>query len=76
MDWKGDMDEHSQWADVMDRGRMVWELLVRPSRSMQQKCGGQEDMCMLEVGVGKMKLGRRLLGANNTVAGMAVQGNL
>ena len=28
----------------IDRARMVWELLVRPEWSMQQKCGGQVDV--------------------------------
>ena len=32
MDWKGDMDEQSEWVVEIDRGGMVCELLERPSR--------------------------------------------
>ena len=39
---------------------------------MQQKCGGQEKKLELS----QMKMGRRLSRARNTVAGVAVQGDL
>ena len=56
----------------VDRGWMVWKLRVRPIGSTQ-KCDGQED----EVHVGSLsRMGRKLLGARNTVAGVAEQGDL
>ena len=60
----------------VDRRRMVWELIRRPSVSMQQKCGGQEGIVCTGAGVGTDERGRRLLEASNTVAGVVVQGDL
>ena len=42
--------------------------------SMQQKCGGLSACRKLESA--QMKMGRRLLGANNRVAGVVVQRDL
>ena len=60
VDWKGDMDEQSEWADG---GRMVWELLVRPSMEYAAEVwwtGGSSACRKLELS--QMKMGRRLLG--------------
>ena len=73
MDWKGDMDEHREGQVEVDRGRMVWELLARPSMEYAAEVwwtGGGSACRKLESS--QMKMGRRLLGANNTVAGVAV----
>ena len=44
--------------------------------SMQQKRGGQEDVMCRKPELAQMRVGRRLLGESNTVAGEAVQGDL
>ncbi len=62
---------------VVDRGRIVWVLLARLSMEYAAEvwltrghsaCGKLESA--------QTKMGRRLLGASNTVAGVAVQGDL
>ena len=39
------------------------------------KCGGQEDACR-KLESSQKRMGRRLLGESNTIAGVAVQGDL
>ena len=59
----------------VDRGRMVWNFERDQLWSMLQKCGGQEDV-VHELESSQMEMGRRLLESTNTVAGVAVQGDL
>ena len=57
----------------VDRGRMVLELLARPSMEYATEvrwAGGHSACKKLESS--QMKMGRRLLGACNTVAGVVV----
>ena len=57
----------------VDRGRMVWELLVRPSIEYAAEAWwivGRSACRKLKSS--QMKMGRRLLGTSNTVAGVAV----
>ena len=42
--WKGDVMSKVNGQVEVDRERMVWELIRRPSWSMQHKCGGQEGV--------------------------------
>ena len=58
-------------------GRMVWELLVRPNMEYAEEvwCTGGNGACW-KLESSQMKMGRRLLGPSNTVAGVAVQGDL
>ena len=68
------------YADVVvlvASGRMVLELLARPSMEYADEVwwtGGQSACRKLESS--HIKMGRKLLGASNTVAGVAVQGEL
>ena len=65
MDWKGDMDEQVE----VDSGKMVWELLVRPCMEYAVEVwwtGGRSACRKLQSA--QMKMGRRLLGASNTIA--------
>ena len=39
MDWKGSLDEQSEWESEVDSGRMAWELLAKPYWSMLVKFG-------------------------------------
>ena len=60
----------------VDRGRLVWELLARPSLEHAAEVwwhGGKAARAKLEAT--QLKVGRRLLGASKTVAGVAVQGD-
>ena len=71
--WRSRVNEQVE----VDRGRKVWELLARPSMEYAAEVwwtGGQSACRKLELS--QMKMGRRLLGASNTVAGVAMQGNL
>ena len=57
----------------VDRGRMVWELLARPSMEHIAEpwwIRGRSACRKLESA--QMEMGWRLLGASNTVAGVAV----
>ena len=61
----------------VDRERMVWVLLARPSMEYAAEVwwsGGYSACRKLESS--QMKMGRRLLGASNTVARVAVQGDI
>ena len=44
--------------------------------SIKHKCGGQEGIVHAELELAQMRVGKRLLGASNSVAGVAVQGDL
>ncbi len=59
------------------RGRMVWELLARPSMEYAAEVWwtGRRSACR-KLESSPMKMGRRLLGATSTIAGVAVQGDL
>ena len=61
----------------VDRGRIVWELLARPSIDYAAElwCTGGYGACR-KLESAQMKMGKRLLKASNTVAGVAVQGDL
>ena len=77
MDWKESLDEQSEWDKEVDRGRMVWELLTRPSLEHAAEVwltGGQTACRKLESV--QMTVGRSLLGVSNTVARVAVLGDL
>ena len=72
MDWKDSMDEQSEWGGEVDKGRMVWEFLVRPSMEHAAEVwgtGGHSACRKLELS--HMKMVRRLLEASNTVARVA-----
>ena len=60
-----------------DRGRMVWELIGSPGAEHATEVwwsGGHSACRKLESA--QMRVGRRLLGETNTVAEVAVQGDL
>ena len=60
-----------------DRGRMVWDLLAGTSMEFAAEmwgAGGHSACRKLESS--QIKISRRLLGESNTVAGVAVQGDL
>ena len=77
VDWKGDMDEQGEWAGRSSRERMVWELLARLSMEYATEVWwtGERSACS-KLELAQIKIGRRLLGESNTVAGVAVQGDL
>ena len=61
----------------VNRGRIVWELLARPSMWYTAEVwwtGGRSACWKLESS--QIKIGRSLLEASNTVAGVAMQGDL
>ncbi len=61
----------------VDRGRMVWELIRRLNVEHAAEVwwsGGHSACRKLELA--QIILTRRLLGASNTLAGVAVQGDL
>ena len=69
MDWKCGMDEQVE----VYRGRMVWELLAKPSMEYVAEVWRSEGRSACkELELSQMKMSRRLLGATR----VAVQGNL
>ena len=56
---------------------MAWELLARRSMNYaaEVRWHVRHSACR-KLAVSQMKMGRRLLGASNTVAGVTVQGDL
>ena len=61
----------------VDRGRIVWELIGRPSveHAAEVWWSGGRSVCK-KLESAQMRVGRRLLGASNTEAGVVVQGDL
>ena len=62
----------------VDRERMVWELIGRLSVEhvvVEVWWSGGHSTCR-KLESAQMRVGRRLLGVSNTVAGVAVQGDL
>ena len=57
----------------VDRGRMVWELMGRPSMAHAAEVWWSGGRAFRKLELAQMRVGRRLLGESNTVAGVVVQ---
>ena len=60
----------------VDGGRMVWELIGRPSVEHAAEVWWSGHITCRKLKSAQTKVGRRLLEASNSVAGVAVQGDL
>ena len=56
----------------VDRGRKVWEQLAIPSLEHATEVGFKEQTARRKLESVQMRVGRSLLGASNTVAGVVV----
>ena len=67
----------SEWTAEVDRGRMVWEHIGRLSveHAVEVWWSGWHS-AYRKLESAQIRVGRRLLGASNTLAGVAVQGDL
>ena len=77
MNWKLKWMSRVSGQVEVDGGKMVWKLLARPSTQYAAEVclTGGRSACR-KLGLPQMKIGRRLLGESNRVAGVAVQGDL
>ena len=75
--WKGDMDIQSEWTGGSCRGTMVWDLIMSPNEEYAAEVwwSGGRSVCR-KLKLAQMRVTRRLLVANNTVAEVKLQGDL
>ena len=77
MDWKLTWMSRVSGQVEVDGGKMVWKLLARPcTEYAAEVCWTGGHSACRKLGLPQMKIGRRLLGESNRVAGVAVQGDV
>ena len=73
MGWNGDLDVQNEWTVEVDGGRMVRELIGRMSMEYAAEVWWSGGRCVwMKLELAQMRVGRRLLEASKTVAGVAV----
>ena len=73
VEWMSRVDGNKE----VERGRLIWELLARPTLEHAAEVWGKGGKVLCrKLEVAQDRVGRRLLGGSRSVAGVAVRGDL